>query len=253
MNFQFGIEFMVGDGWVLLGWGGLVRPLGIFQRVLLSQILRQMLTIFHDYGEDVYCTVCVCVCVCVLTGLRNQSVWPNHEVMGFQDSVSNCSIPRICHLLLCNFPCPSWYSNLRHRYHTSSSAHLGVPCLRPSIYIYHRRSFSHLGVFRLCTSIPTTQPVLPLSSGSVSYCVPISSPTLLPLASCEFSRVSWSVFSVASWRHHISLLRPHPLYHVSLANTSNKERSGIVLLCGGNVLYGRGGLLGSEPLFPRYK
>ena len=143
----------------------------------------------------------------------------------FQASVSHCSIPGLCRLLLCTLPCPSCYYNLRHSYHTSSSAHLGVPCLRPRISVCHTRPFAHLGVSRLRPSMPTTHPILPLPSGSGSYCMPISPPILLPLASRESTRAAQSCFSVASWHHHASLLSPPPAYPVSLAHTSNKGHS----------------------------
>ena len=76
----------------------------------------------------------------------------------FQDSVSECSNPRLCCLMLCIFPSPSIFSNPHCIYHTGSSAHLVVPYLCPRIYDFHTRSFSHLGVSRLCLSIPTTHP-----------------------------------------------------------------------------------------------
>ena len=131
------------------------------------------------------------MCVCVLTGLRNLSVWPNYDVVEFQASVSYCSIPRLCRLLLCTLPCPSWYSNPRHSYHTSSSTHLVVPRLRPSVSFFHRRPFSHLVVSRLRSIMPTTHPVLPLSSCCGFYRVHISARILLhPLASRESVRVA---------------------------------------------------------------
>ena len=115
--------------------------------------------------------------------------------MGFQASVSDCLISRRCCLLLCILPCPSCYSNPSHSYHTSSSAHIGVPRLRPSISVCHTRSFAHLGVSHLRPSMPTTHPVLPLPSGSSSYCMPISPPILLlPLASRESARMARSFF-----------------------------------------------------------
>ena len=87
------------------------------------------------------------------------------------------------------------------------------------------RGHSHLGVSRLRPSMPTTHPVLPIPSGSGSYCMPISPPIiLLPLASRKYARVAQICFSIASWRHHASLLRPPPSYPVSLAHTSNKGR-----------------------------
>ena len=76
----------------------------------------------------------------------------------FQASVSECSNTRICCLLLCILLSPSRFQNPRHSHHIGSSAHLGVPCLRPSIYNFHMRSFVHLGVVRLCNRIPITHP-----------------------------------------------------------------------------------------------
>ena len=133
--------------------------------------------------------------MCVLTSLRNQAVWPNYEVTGFQASVSDWSIHILCCLLLCILPCPSCYYNPSHSYHTSSSAHLGVTHLQPRIYVCRTRSFNHLGVSRLRPSMPTNHPVLPLPYGFGSYCVRISSPILLPpLSSHESTRVSQSFF-----------------------------------------------------------
>ena len=83
----------------------------------------------------------------------------------FQASVSDCSNPRLCRLLLCIFPCPSCYSNPPNSYRKGLSAHLGVPHLRPSISVCHTRSFAHLGVSRLRPSMSTTHPVLPSGSG----------------------------------------------------------------------------------------
>ena len=104
----------------------------------------------------VYVCVCVCVWVLVLTGLWNRPVWPNYEVVGFQASVSDCSVPRLCCLLLFILPYPSCYSNARHIYHMSSSPYLGFPGLRPTISVCHTRSFSYLGVSRHCPIMPTT-------------------------------------------------------------------------------------------------
>ena len=70
----------------------------------------------------------------------------------FQALVSDCSNPRLCSILLCIFPNPC------HSHHTGSSAHLGVPCIRPNISDCHMRSFAHLGVDRLCPRIPITHP-----------------------------------------------------------------------------------------------
>ena len=78
--------------------------------------------------------------------------------MEFQASVSDCSNPRLCHLLLCILPIPSRFPNPRHSHHTGSSAHLGIPCLHPRIYYCHTRSFDHLGLACLRPSIPITHP-----------------------------------------------------------------------------------------------
>ena len=75
-----------------------------------------------------------------------------------QDSFSDCSNPRLCRLLLCIIPSPYIFPNPRHSHHTGSSAHLGVPCLCPSIFDCHTRSFAHLGVARLHPSILITHP-----------------------------------------------------------------------------------------------
>ena len=111
--------------------------------------------------------------------------------------------------MLCILPFPSCYSNLHHRYHTISSAHLGISRLRPRISVFHTRSFAHLGIYCIFPSMPTTHLVFPLPSGVGSYCVPISPPILLlALAYHKSARVAKSYFSIASWRHHASLLRP---------------------------------------------
>ena len=76
----------------------------------------------------------------------------------FQASVSDCSNPRLCSLLLCILPSPYSFSNPRQIHHTGSSSHLGVPCIRPSISDFHTRSFSHLGGACLRPSILITHP-----------------------------------------------------------------------------------------------
>ena len=76
----------------------------------------------------------------------------------FQASVSDCSNPRICRLLLCILPSPSSFTNLRHSHHTGSSAHLGVPCLRTSISDCHTRLFAHMGAACIRPSIPINHP-----------------------------------------------------------------------------------------------
>ena len=78
----------------------------------------------------------------------------------FQASISDCSNPRLCCLLLCIIPSPSRFPNPRHSHHTGSYTHLGVPCLRTSISDCHTRSFAHLGVACLRPSILITHPDL---------------------------------------------------------------------------------------------
>ena len=131
----------------------------------------------------------VCLCVCVLTGIWDDQCDQRMRLF-FQASVSDCSILRLCRLLLCTLPCPSCYYNLHHSYHTNSSAHLGVPSLQPRICVCYMRSFSHLGVSRICPSMPTSQLVLPLSSGS--YCMTFSPLLFFLLSSREISRVARS-------------------------------------------------------------
>ena len=43
------------------------------------------------------------VCVCLLSGLWNRAVWPNYEVVVFQASVSDCSITRLCRVMINTF------------------------------------------------------------------------------------------------------------------------------------------------------
>ena len=123
----------------------------------------------------------------MLTGLREQETWPNYEVVGFQASFNDWSIPRLCRLLLCTLPFSPCYSSIYPSYHTSSSNYLGVPHLRPSISVCHTMLFSHLGVSCLCLSIPKYQPALPLLSSS--YCMSFSPPLLLLLVSHELFSV----------------------------------------------------------------
>ena len=77
-----------------------------------------------------------------------------------QASVSDCSNPRLCRLLLCILPSPSRFPNPLHSHHTGSSAHLGVPCLRPIISNCHMRSFSNLSVACIRPIILITHPDL---------------------------------------------------------------------------------------------
>ena len=74
----------------------------------------------------------------------------------FQASVSECSKPRLCRLLLCILPSPYRFLNTCHSHHTGSSSHLGIPCLPPSISECHKRSSAHLGVACLRPRLPLT-------------------------------------------------------------------------------------------------
>ena len=76
----------------------------------------------------------------------------------FPSSVSGCLNSILCRLFLCILPSPSSFPNILHIHHTGSSAHLGVPCRRPSISNCHTRSFAHMGVARLRIIIPITHP-----------------------------------------------------------------------------------------------
>ena len=146
--------------------------------------------------------------MCVLTGLRNRSVWPNYEVVEFQAYVSDFSIHRLYRLLLITQPCPSYYSNIHHKYHTNSYAYLGISHLRSRISIYHTRSFSHLGVSSFFPSMPNSQPALPLPF--IFYCLPIYPPILLLLVFWDYARMDRSCLSDESWWHQASLLFPPP-------------------------------------------
>ena len=159
----------------------------------------------------------------MLTGLRNWAVWPNYEVVEFQDSVSDFSIHRLCSLFSYTLPCPSYYSNFRHRYHTSSYSHLGISHIRSRVSIYHTRSISHLGVSSFFPRMPNSQPALPLLSSS--YCLPIYPLIILFLAFCEYARLALSCFYDESWSHQASFLFPPPSYHVSLLHASNIKLS----------------------------
>ena len=111
-----------------------------------------------------------------------------------QASASDCLNPRLYCLLLCIFPIPSRFPNTRHSHHTGSSAHLGFPCLRPSISDCHTRSFSHLGVARLRPIIMITHP--DFLSHPVEFLLHSHIPTAHPppLGSRESSRVARSCF-----------------------------------------------------------
>ena len=141
-------------------------------------------------------------------------LWDSKPQSGISEVLDSASY---CYVLL---PRRSCYYSTHRSYHISSSTHLGVSCLRPSISAYHTRSFSHLAFYRLRPRIPTSQPALLLPSGS--YCVAFSPHLLLLLASHEIlSRATRSCLSIASWRHQASLLLPHPSYPLSLKNTLN--------------------------------
>ena len=120
-------------------------------------------------------------------------------------------------VILTRRPC---YSNPCRSYQASSSSHLGVTRLSPSIYAYQTMSFAYLGVSCLSPSIPNSYPATP--PPSVSYCVTLSPNILLVLSSCKNpAKVAQSCLCVTSWSHQSSLLHPPPSYHFSLAHTSN--------------------------------
>ena len=157
----------------------------------------------------------------MLTGLRGEQ-WYRIMRLFFQASASECSNPRLCCLLLCILPIPSSFPNPHHIHHTCSTSHLGVRCLRPRISDCHTRSFAHLGVARLCTSIPIIH--LDFLYLLVAFLLHDHLPTAPP-PPFSFPRVFQDgpkFFFVASWSHHTFLLRPPPSYSVSLAHTSNK-------------------------------
>ena len=143
----------------------------------------------------------------------------------FQSSVSECSNPRLCHLLLCILPTPSRFFNPHHIHYTGSSDHLGVPCLRLSISDCHTRSFAKLGVSHIRPSIPINHPDF------LSLMVAVLIHSHLPTSPTITYSLSWvyqggpNLFSVASGFHHVLLLQSPPSYPVSLTNTSNKGRS----------------------------
>ena len=112
---------------------------GFFPKLGITQALLQ--TLSEKFQNTKISTIIYSMCV--LTGLRDDQC---DRIMKwfFWASVSDCSILRLCRLLLCTLPFPSCYYNLHHSYHTSSSAHLGVPRLRPSISVCHTRSFAHI-------------------------------------------------------------------------------------------------------------
>ena len=137
--------------------------------------------------------------VCVNRYL-DKSIWLNYEVVEFQASVRDFSSLRLCRLLLYNSTPPPRYTSTYRSYHTSSSAHLGVPRLRPIISSYHTRSFVHLGLSCIRPSIMNYHPTNPPPSGF--YCTMLSSNILLLLAAHKITaKVAQSFFSVASWHH----------------------------------------------------
>ena len=143
----------------------------------------------------------------------------------FQASVSDCSNPRLCRLLLCMLPSPSRFPNPRHSHHTGSSNHLGVPCIRPRISDCHSRSFAHLGVPCLCPSIPITHPDLLSLTVAVLLHVHLPTAPPPPFSFPRVCQVGSEFFLWASWRNQTFLLHPPPSYPVSLLHTSNKGRS----------------------------
>ena len=160
--------------------------------------------------------VCVCVCVCVLTSLRGQTVWPNYEVVEFQASVSYCLTHRLCRLLLCIFPSPDIFPNP-----DISTTQVTPPTWASPISVPVSPTATR-GNFPTGASlvyVPAYQPTTPSSSPFWLryYYTPIYPLILLLLLSSrEYSRVVRSCFSVASWRHQAFILRPPPLYPVSL-------------------------------------
>ena len=82
--------------------------------------------------------------VCVLTGIWNEKYDQN---MRWWDSKPQSGISQVldyaayCYVILTRHP---WYSNPCSSYHTSSSKHMGIPCLRPRISAWHTSSFSQL-------------------------------------------------------------------------------------------------------------
>ena len=86
--------------------------------------------------------------------------WDSNNESGIDQSLDYAAY---CYAnLLC---CPCYY-NLRRIHQTSSYDHLGVPRIHPSISACKTRSFTHLGVSCLRTSIPTSQPAIPPPSVS---------------------------------------------------------------------------------------
>ena len=153
--------------------------------------------------------LCVCVCVCVLNGLRTEQYdqimrwWISKPQSGITKDLDSAAYHyviislRLCYYITCRI------------YHTSSSAHLGIPRLCPRISAYHTRSFAHLGVSCIRPRITTSHPATPPPSGS--YCVTLSPNCLNLLASCNIPvNVGRICFSFTSWRHQASLMCPPP-------------------------------------------
>ena len=158
--------------------------------------------------------------VCVLTGLQTEKY---DRIMRWWSSKPQSRIATVldsdtyCYVIL-PFR-PSYYSTHRS-YQTSSSDQLCVPCIRPSIYAYHTRSFAHLGVYPLRTRILVSHPDTPPLYGSC--CGTLSLNCLLLLAPRDiYSKVAQSCFFVVSWRHQASLLRSPPPHPFSPAHTLN--------------------------------
>ena len=77
----------------------------VFLAVVANNLAHSELRLLHIccaclLGRRQLCTStiveCSCLYMCVLTGLRDQAIWPNYKVVMFQASVSDCSIPRLC-------------------------------------------------------------------------------------------------------------------------------------------------------------
>ena len=165
----------------------------------------------------------MCACLCVLTGIRTNQY---DQLMRWWSSNTQSGIAQVldsdayCDVIL---PLRPFYISPHCSYHTSSSAHLGVPCIHPSISDYHTRLFSHLDVSCLLTRIPTPHPSTWPPSGSYCMKLYLNIPPLLSDHNIP-SKVPQSCFYVASWHHQASLLRPPPSYNFSLVHTSNSGR-----------------------------
>ena len=100
--------------------------------------------------------------VCVLTGLRTEQHdqimrwWSSKPQSGISQSLDSAVY---CYVFISRCSC---YSSPRRSYHTSSYAHLCVPCLHPIISPYHTSSFPHMGIYRLGPIITTSHIATPL-------------------------------------------------------------------------------------------